>query len=52
MNISPPCEVSMCEIILVLEVLFTISSMTERPERRKFVRQDDCLELTSVGVIR
>ena len=42
----------MCEMILVLEVLFTISSMTERPERRKFVRQDDCLELTSVGVIR
>ena len=42
----------MCEMILVFEVLFTISSMTERPERRKFVRQEDCLELTSVGVIR
>ena len=52
MNISPPWEVSMCEIIFVLDVLFTISSMTERPESRKLVRQEDCLELTSVGVMR
>ena len=52
MKISPPCEVSMWEIIFVLDVLLTISSMTERPERRKLVRQEDCLELTSVGVIR
>ena len=52
MNISPPCEVSMWEIIFVLDVLLTISSITERPERRKLVRQEDCLELTSVGVMR
>ena len=51
MMISPPCDVSMWQIVLVLEALLCISSITERPDSRKLVRHELCRLLTSVGVI-
>ena len=51
MKISPPCEVSMWLMVLVLVALRCISSITERPDNRKLVRQELCRLLTSVGVI-
>jgi hypothetical protein len=41
----------MCEMVLAPLLLRCISSITLRPDRRKFVRQDDCRLFTSVGVI-
>ena len=41
----------MWQIVLVLEALLCISSITERPDSRKLVRHELCRLLTSVGVI-
>ena len=41
----------MWQIVLVLEALLCISSITERPDNRKLVRHELCRLLTSVGVI-
>ena len=51
MKISPPCEVSICDMVFTPVLRRCISSMTLRPESRKLVRHEDCRLFTSVGVI-
>ena len=56
MKISPAWEVSMWERTLAPPARLLegvgISSMTDRSLRRKLVRHDECLLLTSIGVTR
>ena len=43
--------ISCPKFILFFSCFTCISSITLLPDRRKFVRQEDCLLFTSVGVI-